>query len=1110
LKLKKFRAAIFPAIIFFWGAGKTSACGPFFPNNLLDAGDQAVLQAPVTDFRRELERMKLVTANTRAIPPAGGQQFHDQSSEVEMTDLAAALKRGKISSGQAAAIMQAHLAERMKLNAFLSARAKTNPPPVFPDVAVTPGLPREFADYFEGAIAWHNGGGWPAAKPWERLLQLPPLERHFKSTWAAFMLAQYYDGTTNDLTGDKAMKYFDQVRALAKDGFADSPGLATASIGGEARIFLRRKNYERAIELYLEQFAAGNDSAVNSLRFTAARAAAETNLTPAQLKSLALNPRTRRVITAYLISRNPYIDPHEAETDPQAKQFFDRTTAWLEAVESAGVKDVESACQFALAAYQASRMEIAQRWINRAGSEPVAQWLQAKLFMRSGKIAGAAKLLAKLSRRFPQEPPGTNAPASLEENLYVTVNPVWNDSIPIGRQAFGELGALHLARREYTGALDALLRSGYWMDAAYVAERVLTVEELKTYVDREWQAVMPAETAKETVERHDGDWRPTNIRQEIRYLLARRLARINRDNEARQYFPAGTRLKFDALMAALCITRDESLPRDQRAKALYAASWMTRTNGMELFGTEAEPDWLGSGGSYNWGGVSVASRTNESFKILGATSDELNRARKHAPDPDARFHYRYQAATLAFEAAQLMPDNSNETARVLCTAGSWIKYLDPKKADPIYKTLVRRCGKTAIGRQADLMRWFPVLDAAGNPIPYKPRTNQSIQEVQFDTTGDFYHGNPLHMIDGENGWTQSANAIFRTSDGGKSWRRVLAASREEQLASFFYNSQTAWVAAVFGESSNVTTLRTTDGGNSWIHADLCQVYVNAIQYCFLSFPDTDKGWLMIIPDHGMNSMPGVLYRTDNGGRNWQLVNSTRGNDDDWDPQGTQPGFADRHPYLVCGGSIAFQNASNGWLLGSITTTTPAFLFATRDAGQTWQAKKFPLPPLLHNGQIEPEALPRFFPMDGNNGIVGAFFCPTNNNDSTNFCTVIYNTHDGGLTWQPTTPVKYGGAWNFITEQKGLMWSPEPHDSNSTAPVKGVLYRTDDGGITWMPVRVNKGLQEYLTHGEDVVQLDFVDEACGWAIARDWRNVTQLLHTTDGGQTWSAVQMKMPQ
>jgi hypothetical protein len=99
------------------------------------------------------------------------------------------------------------------------------------------------------------------------------------------------------------------------------------------------------------------------------------------------------------------------------------------------------------------------------------------------------------------------------------------------------------------------------------------------------------------------------------------------------------------------------------------------------------------------------------------------RARQHAPYPDLRFHYRYLAAELAWQAGELMPDNSDDTARVLCIGGSWIKYLNPAKADPIYKSLVRRCRQTAIGKQADSMRWFPVLDSSGNPVPYPPRPN---------------------------------------------------------------------------------------------------------------------------------------------------------------------------------------------------------------------------------------------------------------------------------------------------------------------------------------------------------------------------------------------------
>jgi hypothetical protein len=750
LKLENFSAAAITGAAILLIALRASACGPFFPNNLLDAGDQGVLQAPVADFQRELTRMRLVTATTRAVPLNQGQTYFDQATAAEMSDLAAARKRQGTSHDLAMVILQAHLAERMKLNAFEASQmdsenayswmtdtngksvwSNTNVAPAFPEVAVTPGLPREFAEYFAGAIAARNNGKTnddsdnksAAMGSWRKVLDLPPAERKFKSTWAAFMLAKTEAGLTNDFSERETLKSFEQVRVLARSGFADSLGLATASLGAEAQIYLRDQNYEPAIALYLEQFAAGDNSAINSLRFTAMRIFAQTNFAAASLTNLALNPLTRRVITAYLISRHPYVDPREAENDPPARQFFDRTTAWLEVVESAKVKDVESASQFALAAYQASRMDIAQRWINRARQEPVAQWLQAKLDLRAGKIAEAAELLAKLSRQFPLAGPGTNISATFADSLYVNVNDSYPDLISAGQQARGELGVLHLARREYTEALDALVRSGYWMDAAYVAERVLGTEELKTYVDRAWPAVSAAQIAKETLHRNDSENLPANWRQQIRCLVGRRLARDARYDEAGKYFPADLQPRFDSLVAALHIAHDQSLPKTERAVAFYAAAWLTRTNGLEIYGTEAAPDWSVDGGSYDRAGISADSRTNEGFRILAPTQDEMVRARQHAPYPDLRFHYRYLAAELAWQAGELMPDNSDDTARVLCIGGSWIKYLNPAKADPIYKSLVRRCRQTAIGKQADSMRWFPVLDSSGNPVPYPPRPN---------------------------------------------------------------------------------------------------------------------------------------------------------------------------------------------------------------------------------------------------------------------------------------------------------------------------------------------------------------------------------------------------
>jgi len=754
--------------------------------------------------------MKLVAPVYTAKPTNDAPR---QSLEAELSDLNTAL--AMIPAVTRETIIKRHSDERRKIrftpDDTLRPDPTNNTRMQGPSPQLVPGLPGEFADYFRGAIAWHEGKILVSRAGWEALLKRPASNRHFKSTWAAYMLGRSWE----EEKPGRAISYFQQVRALAKAGFADSLGLASSSLGFEARLHLREDRHAQAIDLYLEQAAEGDPSAILSLRFTASHALGQG---ASALRPLASHPRAQRVVTAYVIAGGWAASP--IDIDGPVKEATLRTMQkasslagfvpapkpgwhtlkapvliWLEAVEAAKVKDVDSAEQLALAAYQAGEMATAQRWLGRARSTPVAQWLKAKLFLRDGKVEEAAALLAQVCRAFPTDlstdpanTAGTNAPAggTLAASLFLRNG--WCDwyssPISMARQVRGELGTLQLARRQFEEALDALLRSGYWMDAAYVAERVLTLDELKRFVDQRWpsQASSARELrghSAEPVETTDSCWGPAHalsMPERIRYLLARRLARASRMSEARNYYPDSWRPHFDKLSTALSDAERLELEHEKRAKACFEAARITRKFGLELAGTEVEPDWRIHGGNFEEG-VTAASRVNSrTNNVLAASDEEIQRALKHAPIPDHRWHYRYTApdlaitgarllraaempersreerarilfeaaqsvrafdryscshgtnashgnralldqfpsSILAWQAAQLMPNNSDATARVLCQGGSWIKDLDPLAADVFYKALVRRCRKTSIGAEADRLRWFPSLDEDGN------------------------------------------------------------------------------------------------------------------------------------------------------------------------------------------------------------------------------------------------------------------------------------------------------------------------------------------------------------------------------------------------------------
>lgn len=628
------------------------ACGPFFPSTVLDKGDASLFQSPVTVFRKVLDSLRLPPAEFKAVPspriPYHEPDYAAQTLAAELADLR--------SAGASEAVITRHLQRRQLPE---NSNDYREPDPLTD-------LPHEFALYFTGAVALGKNDLRAARAAFSSVLALPAAERRYKTVWAAYMLAK-----VSLRSGDKsqAIEWLARTREFARNGFVDSTGLAAVSIGDEARFAFDRKDWLPACELYLRQYATGDTTALNSLRFTAAGAVGDAN--PDVFAQFAKQPGTRAVITARLLERygNPmagnleetYPFAYEDEGPEKEKDL----RRWLAALEKEKVTSSREAGLFALAAYQAGAFEESTRWLKLAPADDAgSNWLRAKLALRDGRVDEATALLSSLVQ---QTAVPFDAPANVP-------------------QLQGELAQLRLARRDYTDALRLLLRGQYWEDAGYIAERVLSIEELTRFIATESDL---------------GENGPR-----LKHLLARRLVRAGRKDEANAYFPKEYAVILAEFTANLKAGADLSRPAVARGLSLARAAEILRKSGMELQGTELEPDHASREGSY-LGYSSMLNIRSKAGGIAGPTDDEVVRALSAQATPNRRYHYRYQAADLAWQAAQLLPDNSTELVELLIEAGSWLKARDPQAADRFYKALVNRCPDTDAGRVARAKRWFP-------------------------------------------------------------------------------------------------------------------------------------------------------------------------------------------------------------------------------------------------------------------------------------------------------------------------------------------------------------------------------------------------------------------
>lgn len=620
--------------------GSALACGPDFPMRLLDDRGQSLAELPEGNFKFEINRLGKAIAglkNVTAVTYNPDDIYGEPKEPAEQREKA---EQQGLSAEQQALVKQ--------LRSLTDAR----------QVEVQgASLPAELRLYVAGAVAFGAGDHQLAVEYFRQLLALPADQRALRSTWAAYSLGRAFFAMSSE-AGDaldaleNAIEAFRQTRQLSIDGFSDPLELGVASLGEEARALRTAGSWDKAIELYATQNLHGSNVGYTSLKLLMNDLAEEPE---DRLEKLLRGKAVQQLVAASLISR---IGWSFGDEPPNEKKL-------IKALQESTRGSLDNADRLAAMNYQQGDYASAKAFLEHAGDSGLAWWLRAKLAVRDGDKDAAAAAYAKAAQAFPQgESWGERRTAD------------WNlESLQPKCRVEGESAILALQRGEYLQAFDQLYRSQsiYWFDAATVAERVLTVDELKNYVDKN----VPAPPALSQQDRDN--YVPLPVAASLRNLLGRRLLREGHYEEAVGYFDNADLQNKARLYGEQRLKADSAWWPTKRASALFNAAWTAREWGMDILGYEMAPDYATFGGNF--------SLENTELKVGPLVSEaEVKRQKASEAQPDERYHYRFVATALASRAADNLPHTSQAFAAVLCSAAGWNSSLEEQSA--LYKRYV--------------------------------------------------------------------------------------------------------------------------------------------------------------------------------------------------------------------------------------------------------------------------------------------------------------------------------------------------------------------------------------------------------------------------------------
>ncbi len=350
----------------------------------------------------------------------------------------------------------------------------------------------------------------------------------------------------------------------------------------------------------------------------------------------------------------------------------------------------------------------------------------------------------------------------------------------------------------------------------------------------------------------------------------------------------------------------------------------------------------------------------------------------------------------------------------------------------------------------------------------------------------------IDMMNATEGWATAYSnpvvsgeptQILHTTDGGVHWKNVTprapAASAQSSAAlsplsdgaaprtEDFLTGSAAWVLQLPNHF-----FKTTDGGATW-QAETAPGD-SMRQFTFL---DEQHGWVIT----EANGTVGT-FRTTDGGAHWTRVQSS----------------ANAFPLQTRFWGVRFLNLTTGWaaFINNAAEATAA-VYKTTNSGATWHLQQIAMPA----GVIPPVFLnaPTFFnDQDGMmevmfGGINGLLHQQIANMPASGGAPeALYVTRDGGATWQGPIILQGLEFLHFIDVQHG--WALHSNGSG--------LLTTSDGGRHWATVPTSANFNQ-------IDFLDFVSSQDGWAFKYDDSSGGYfLLKTTDGGQTWTQLNVSI--